>query len=136
MADALRDLVASFRVDPTRQESPEDQARAQAATILRRRVVDYFRRPIAEFAEVEVGRSIADPGGLNELQVLYRRALRRTLVFIGNRDPEDRALLLDQVEGPLSTRQRKRRQRLRADLREWLEADLGIDASDLFTEKQ
>lgn len=136
VGDTLRDLTASFRVDSARSESPEDQARAQATTILRRRVVDHFRRPVAEFAEETIGEAISDPSGLSEAQILYRRALRRTLAFLAEQSHEDRALLLDEIEGALSSALRKRRQRLRADLREWLESDLGADASELFSETE
>ncbi len=131
VSDAMRDLWASHSIDAARRDSPADQLRAQAITILRRRVVDYFRRPVAAHARIEVAENLADPQSLSEDEILHRRLLRFTLKFLSDRSAEERGLLLDELKGPLTDAQRKRRQRLRGDLRAFLAAKLGSEAVEL-----
>jgi len=134
VGDSMRDLVASYRFDASLGTSELDQARAQGATILKRRVIDHFRKPVAEFAHLDVAESLPDPRGLGETAILHRRALRLTLSYLDECSDEQRALLLDDIPGALSSTQRKQRQRLRHDLRTRLDTELGADAASLFEE--
>lgn len=131
-SQTIADLVASYRVNDGIGQTPETQAKRQAAVILKRRIADHFRRPVVEYTTAEVPDSAVDaPEG--EATVQYRKALRSVIRLLDEVSEEDRELLLGgNVQVSLSARERKRKERLRSRLRRELESELGSSLDDLF----
>lgn len=115
----------------------EDETRALAFSILKRRVADRFRNEARSFAALELGRArnelSLEPSA--ETVAGYRELLGTVLNFIAEMDGADRQLLLSEAlgtdrSGSLPPADRQRLSRLRERLRKRL-AGLGVSSEDM-----
>lgn len=116
------------------QKEPVDLRRI-AFTILKRRLIDRFRGDAKAAADAVAGRAPEPLAPSTETVVSDRQLLFAVLGFIAEMAPQDRDLLLDEASGteragPMPPAMRQRLSRLRAQLRDFLQAK-GVSASEL-----
>lgn len=106
--------------------SPEESRRV-AATILKRRIVDHYRKHM-EFVEYDLD-SVVDEEASAFDRVGNRQLLAVVLQFTADLEAEDRNLMDHVMLGGsgLNTRERQRLSRMRARLKRYMEDKLGSD---------
>jgi len=115
---------------------PDEALTALAYAILKRRIVDRFRRETRSVIEDMPSYELPEPhdGGSFDDRMHYRRLLRAVLVLVDELTPDQQALVLDEsasdADGPRTPAQRQQLRRLREQLRNRLATEYGIRIDD------
>lgn len=130
------DIVQATLVDlqqwaAGRNNVGEDELRAVATTICKRRIADYFRSLIPPAAEALL-KTIPSGAATPEEEILVRRALRICLREAAKLSETEARLILGHTRSPMKPADRQRRKRLRNRLREVVQNEIGVDLGDLF----
>lgn len=135
LQQTLADLFESTR--RTRAPLPDDELNALAYSILKRRIVDRFRRETRSVVENIDPAVVPEPHdeGTFDVRMHYRRLLRAVLLLVNELSPEQQALLLDEAPPVRAGRarsaaQRQQLRRLRESLRMRLVNEYGIRIDD------
>lgn len=112
---------------------PDDDLTALAYSILKRRIVDRFRRETRSVVENVEPALVGEPHdeGSFDARMHYRRLLRAVLLLVSKLSPEQQALLLDETSPSATAQarspaQRQQLRRLRELLRTRLADEFGI----------
>jgi DNA-directed RNA polymerase specialized sigma24 family protein len=125
--EATRDRLATF---------PDEELTALAYAILKRRIVDRFRRETRSVIQDMPSDAVPEPhdDGTFVDRMHYRRLLRAVLSLVDELTPEQKALVLDEsasnADGSRTPAQRQQLRRLRAHLRSRLATEYGIRIDD------
>lgn len=135
-AEAIADITAWV----ARQPAPptEEVVRRVATVILRRRAADALRDQVHRYASSQPPDTLPDPAVPLPRRLVVAQALRVTLAYLSGLSSVDRRLLLRREDDrvvALTGAERKRLERLRAELRAVLRRELGLTLEEL-TEDQ
>ncbi|MEO8922159.1 MAG: hypothetical protein ABI330_04940 [Caldimonas sp.] len=110
----------------------DEELTALGYAILKRRIVDRFRRETRSVIEDLPSDESSEPhdDGTFDDRMHYRRLLRAVLVLVDELTPDQQALVLDEsasdADGPRTPAQRQQLRRLREQLRSRLAVEYGI----------
>lgn len=136
--DLLQQTLSDLFEATRKRSEPiaDEELAALAYAILKRRIVDRFRREtrsVIEDLPSEVPAEPHDDGTFDD-RMHYRRLLRAVLVLVDELTPDQQALVLDErasdADGPRTPAQRQQLRRLREHLRSRLATEFGIRIDD------